>query len=132
MPLDREKNGTRGSLEKMRKSKQNKAMQKLRGRAGETIAETLIALLISALALVMLAGAIAATANMITTSDRKMGQYYENDSKLATHTTPETTKLSISIGKTGGISETRTASYYLNDAFANKPVVAYKADVPTT
>ena len=116
----------------MKQNKQNKAIQKLCGSAGETIAETLIALLIAALALVMLAGAIAATANMITTSDRKMGQYYENDSKLETHTTPETTKLSISIGKTGGISESRTASYYLNGAFANKPVVAYKADVPTT
>lgn len=121
----------------MKQNKQNKAIQKLCGSAGETIAETLIALLISALALVMLAGAIAATANMITTSDRKMGQYYENDSKLATHTTPtgETDKklnINITGTGTGGISEPRTASYYLNDAFANKPVVAYKADVPTT
>lgn len=41
---------------------------KLRGRAGESIAETLIALLISALALVMLAGAISSAANMITKS----------------------------------------------------------------
>lgn len=43
-------------------------LAKLRGRAGESIAETLIALLISALALVMLAGAISSAANIVRTS----------------------------------------------------------------
>lgn len=52
-------------------------MKKLRSKAGETIAETLIALLISALALMMLAGAIAAANRIITRSDEVMHNYYE-------------------------------------------------------
>ena len=39
---------------------------KLRGKRGESIGETLIALLISSLALVMLAGAISSAANIVT------------------------------------------------------------------
>lgn len=48
---------------------------KLRGRAGESIAETLIATLIAALALVMLAGAVASAANMITGSKDALSKY---------------------------------------------------------
>ena len=48
---------------------------KLRGQLGESIAETLIALLISALALMMLAGAVSAAANVITKSRTSMNTY---------------------------------------------------------
>ena len=48
--------------------KTSSALRKLHSKAGETIAETLVALLISALALVMLAGALSAAAKVITTS----------------------------------------------------------------
>lgn len=51
---------------------------KLRGRAGESIAETLVAVLISALALVMLAGAISAAANVITRSRTAVNEYNED------------------------------------------------------
>ena len=49
---------------------------KLKSRAGESLAEVLIALLVSALALVMLASMIAHAFNMITTSRDKMNAYY--------------------------------------------------------
>ncbi len=52
-----------------------KIAAKLRGRLGESIAETLIALLISALALMMLAGAVSAAANVITRSRTAMNTY---------------------------------------------------------
>ena len=42
-------------------------MKKLRSRAGETITETLVSVLIGALALVMLAGAVSAASSVITT-----------------------------------------------------------------
>lgn len=48
---------------------------KLRGRAGESIAETLIATLIAALALVMLAGAVASAARIVTTSREAIEEY---------------------------------------------------------
>ena len=52
-----------------------KIKAKLRGRAGESIAETLIATLIAALALVMLAGAVASAARIITTSRDAIEEY---------------------------------------------------------
>ena len=52
-----------------------KIMARLRGKAGETIAETLIATLIAALALTMLAGAVASAANIVTRSKDTMTTY---------------------------------------------------------
>lgn len=48
---------------------------KLRGKSGESIGETLVALLISALALMMLAGAVSAAANVVTKSRNAMDTY---------------------------------------------------------
>ena len=105
--------------------------RKLKGNAGESIGETLVALLISALALVMLAGAISATARMITNSDKQIGKYYSGDDNLVKQTTPGGDPLTVTItGKNGTIKtkeeHTSNIRWYKNDAFANKPVVAYK------
>ena len=101
--------------------------RKLKSRAGESIAETLVALLISALALVMLAGAISATARMITTSDKKMEEYYNLDDKLVRRTTNDgTLNITITLPGAGASPEVHNnVKYYKNDAFASKPVVAY-------
>ena len=53
----------------------NRIKAKLRGRTGESIAETLIATLIAALALVMLAGAVASAARIVTTSKKAIEEY---------------------------------------------------------
>ena len=55
----------------------NRIKKKLCGRAGESIAETLIATLIAALALVMLAGAVASAARIITTSRKAIEEYQD-------------------------------------------------------
>ena len=55
-----------------------KMLKKLRSTAGESIGETLIALLISALALGMLAGAVSSASNIITRSNDAMNDYYTN------------------------------------------------------
>lgn len=106
-----------------------KLKHKLFNNTGETIAETLVALLISALALVMLAGAISSTAKMITTSDKKMGEYYSKDATLVSQNGAD--NLTVSITGTD-VSESRTAKYAINDAFASKVVVAYKAGTITS
>lgn len=49
---------------------------KIRSRVGESIGETLIALLISALALIMLAGAISSAAKIVTRNKTAMEEYY--------------------------------------------------------
>ena len=100
-----------------------KLKHKLLNNTGETIAETLVALLISALALVMLAGAISSTAKMITTSEKKMGEYYSKDATLVSQS--GTDNLTVSIAGTV-FTESRTVKYAVNDAFASKVVVAYK------
>lgn len=112
----------------LKNRKGNSIRRKLRSNRGETIGETLVALLISALALVMLAGAISSTANMINTSDKKMGVYYSKDAALVEHS--GTSTLTVTLTGTG-VSEERSVKYDLNDAFNTKPVVSYKV-APTT
>ncbi|MBR6220466.1 MAG: hypothetical protein IKQ80_07880 [Clostridia bacterium] len=66
-----------------------KLMSKLRSAAGETIGETLVALLISALALTMLAGAIGAANNIVTRSNKAMNDYYTKTGTGLSDTTSE-------------------------------------------
>jgi len=106
-----------------------KASRKLKSRAGESIGETLVALLISALALVMLAGAISATGRMITASDKQLGKYYDGDKKLVTLTASDGTLNSLTIKGEGtaAVQEVHNnVPYSINNAFTSKPVVAYK------
>lgn len=109
--------------------KKDAPKRKLHSTAGETIAETLIGVLISALALVMLAGAISATAKMITSSDQKMEQYYKNDAALAKMTGSNEMTVTITatdVDENRTVNENRTVTYAENSAFTSKPVVAYK------
>ena len=62
----------------IRKEMKMKIVNKLGSRSGESISETLVALLISALALVMLAGVIATSSRIVTKSRASMGRYYNN------------------------------------------------------
>ena len=56
-----------------------KLLHKLRGQAGESLAETLMAVLVITLALTILAGMIGAAGNMVKTSEAKMNEYYESN-----------------------------------------------------
>ncbi|MBQ6346431.1 MAG: hypothetical protein IJI71_02600 [Clostridia bacterium] len=49
---------------------------KIRSISGESIGETLVALLISALALLMLAGAIGSASKIVTRNKTAMDEYY--------------------------------------------------------
>lgn len=51
-------------------------LKKLRSRSGESITETLVALLISAFALTMLAGAILTSSGIIKRSSDRITKYY--------------------------------------------------------
>ena len=57
--------------------------RKIRSKAGESIGETLIALLISALALIMLAGAIGTSTRIITRSNAAVKSHYDADAERA-------------------------------------------------
>ena len=59
----------------------NKILIKMRNQLGESIGETLIALLISSLALLMLAGPISTAGRIITTNRNSMSTYYETEQR---------------------------------------------------
>lgn len=82
-----------------------KILTKLRSSAGESIAETLIALLISALAMMLLAGMISSTNNLVRTSETKMNNYYDDTQK-----TTGTADISIQIVETNDSGEEVTGT----------------------
>lgn len=61
----------------------NKVKNKLRSTSGESIAETLVAVLISAFALLMLAGTVNSASNLITKSQDSLKTYYKDYNDLA-------------------------------------------------
>ena len=107
-----------------------KIRKKLKNQAGESLAETLVSLLIAALALVMLAGAISSASGVIIKSRDKLDKYYsaneENDGvvRMASGGTPGSMKMTDS----SGVVQDKTINiiYFKNDEFAKTPVVAYK------
>lgn len=58
------------------------ALRKLRSRAGESISETMVSVLIAALSLVMLAGAVTSASNSIAKSKEKLNAYYDVNEML--------------------------------------------------
>lgn len=104
----------------------------LRSQAGETIAEVLVALLVSALALTMLATMITSTVKMVDIGKTKMSQYYDDSKILELQNTPDTVEnpLTITIQSEDGspVSVTETVSninLYTNSTFSQK-VYAYR------
>ena len=113
-----------------------KIRKKLKNQAGESLAETLVSLLIAALALVMLAGAISSASGVIIKSRDKLDKYYsaneENDGvvRMASGGTPGSMKMTDS----SGLVQDKTINiiYFKNDEFAKTPVVAYKSNPSET
>ena len=112
-----------------------KMKTKICSNLGESISETLIALLISSLALVMLAAAISSSSAMITTSRNKLKDYYDKEVVFVNRSAGITTgSPSVTIADaTASPSDGRTVQsqkfsviYYENDEFSNMPVIAYK------
>lgn len=110
--------------------------KKLRGKAGETISETLISLLIASLALMMLAGAVTSGSAMIAKGRTKLEDYYSKNEKLATISQP-----AAGDAKTGSLDWKRVSGkelsektfsvvYAENDAFSNKKVISYIKSTP--
>lgn len=106
-----------------------KISKKLRSRSGESIAETLVALLISSLALIMLAEAMSASSGVITKSRNQLKAYNQgeeamvhasgtaNPGEIRITTEPSDTTLNI---------PSYSVNYYTNSVFGKTPVVEYK------
>lgn len=101
----------------------------IRGERGETITETLVAVLIGGLALLMLAVVMATSNHIISDSKNAMNDYYGNTNQIAlasgSGTKSGTVTLSV-VGDTTGSSITKDVTYSI-DKVAGKTVVAYWA-----
>ena len=78
----------------------------IKNKKGETIAETLMATLIAALAMVMFAGMVIASKNIIEDSNQKIKDYYDGFSQLISKievTTQSMGPITIYINKNGVI-----------------------------
>ena len=95
-----------------------KIIARLRGRAGESIGETLVALLIGSLALLMLAGAVSSAGRVVNTSKTAMEDYYAAESTMSAGPSMNVTVTGLG---------TYTVNSYQNEkAAAAFPVVKYK------
>lgn len=124
----------RAMLMKISEKSQSAAVNKFRSNAGESISETLIALLISALALIMLAGAVTTASRIVTVSRDKLDEYYDNNEEIIAgtdvgHDSLGNGTVTITIKtKTGDnvLFKKEDVPYYSNAAFGeNKKVVMY-------
>ena len=105
-------------------------MKKLRSRAGETITETLLSVLIGALALVMLAGAVSTASRVITTSRDKLNKYYDTTetviNKVYRDESPISGTVTIKSGDT--VTDQVDINYDLNTEFGSMTIVVYKME----
>ena len=108
-----------------------KVLKKLSDQAGETIAETLVALLIASLALMMLAGAVSSAMNVVTRSKNAMDEYYaDNNGIVAREDRLKSGTLTISLSGLRSSSENIPVEYWKNDKLSGTPVVAYIGPTP--
>ncbi len=103
-------------------------IKKLKSRSGESIAETLVAVLIAALALLMLAGTINSSSNMITKSSSALDAYYQANNAVENRTdSAGSSTVTVSDGGTAWI--TCSADIYENDELGSTPVTAYHVTI---
>ena len=113
----------------MNKDFKNRVNNKIRSNSGESLTETLVALLIAALAVAMLAGAVAAASHMVLSTRDKLDKYYDANDKIVQMSNGGTDAIVKIVDKSGETSSTVAKSdvlYYRNDVFEKNPVVAYK------
>ena len=94
---------------------------KLKAVSGETMVETLVSILISALALLVLATVISTSVRLVDNSRKHMNEFYEAESNLP-DATPSTETLTLGIPlKTGENANDVTVDVYSS----NKTNVVY-------
>ena len=107
-------------------------LKKLKQKNGESLTETLVALLISVLALTLLASMIVVGNKITAESSEKMDSYYAGNSSLsaASDTSDAEGEVSFSVTGVPGFSlvpgeASYNVKYYVNDEFPSTPVVSY-------
>ncbi len=106
-------------------------VNKLRSRAGETIGEVLVALLVSTLALMILAGMISAPSHIVKNSEKRMDAYYTANAGLEDFGSalgPVNVTIEVGSHKVG-----TSVVYQQNPVLGeNRTVTAYKYNGPVS
>ena len=100
--------------------------EKMSANAGETLVEVLASLLISALAILVLAQAVASSVRLITKGEEAMGAYYAANNVLAERKGSPDGSVHVTMTVDGvPLGDDLTVDYYVNDSAAGAAVVAY-------
>lgn len=108
--------------------------KKLKSNNGESIAETLIALLVAALGILLLATMIQTSSSLITSSNKKMREYVDNENNIIEKTVESDTQVGQVSIKDGtetlkfnrSESTTSVDIYYFEMDYGNKTVISFK------
>ena len=104
---------------------------RLGSRSGESIAETLIALLVSSIGLLMLAGMLNGSTMMIVRSRKTVGSYYTGNNQLEMKGgDPSGTVNMVFKDEEGKIREEAfPVVYYVNRTVGKRPVISYRPEI---
>lgn len=109
------------------KTLREKLIRRLRSNSGESFAETLVSLLISVLALTMLAGAISTASGLITKSRTKIDSYQDNiEAVIAAESVGITGTVTIEKELTDTINIAPLDIVFYSTDFGSTPVGIYK------
>lgn len=98
---------------------------KLMDQSGETLVEALVAILVSSIAMLMLATAIGSAVNIVKSTNVEMARYYDGLDNLVGHTTPEGQgSLAVTLAGQDTALVSYSVSYYQATA-GGKSVYAY-------
>ena len=98
--------------------------KKLKSRSGESIGEVLVAVLISALALALLAGMVVSASRIVTQSKQALGRYVAAENAL-TMQSGEGTSGQVTITDSTGAADSVAVLYY-TERIGGKDVTSYR------
>lgn len=119
----------------------DKIKNKLKSRAGESIAEVLVALLISSLALMMLAGLVSASARIVERSEGVVENYVSASNALVQHSgdgdggtvTFKADGVPVNLtNDDADAAKTIPVKYFKNTVLGNNTVTSYTKDTTGT
>jgi len=103
----------------------------LKSSRGDSIAEVLIALLISAVALVMLASMISSSTSMTDSSKKKIENYYvSTNSLIGNGKSAGTGTVNLVVSGESTVKTSFSVDYYVNNEINKHPVITFEKTNP--
>ena len=104
----------------------NLIVKKLKSNSGESIAETLVAVLIAAFALLLLAGTVNSASNLITKSQNSLKGYYKANNQLADIGSDTITITISNVDNTVSDQNTINKAVVLSSTIGSKDLISFR------